>query len=140
MTYFWNLVARDFVDYRGCLPYSAESCRRRVTKKVMQRRAELEKEEAGREEGYTDWAMALDEWREVVDTYEAMEEEKKAESTNVQKEFAKANRMRDNLCKRRGNKRAIDSPVMTTSSGDIDPDDDSDEVTEPEARTNLRNQ
>ena len=53
MTYFWNLVARDFVEYRGCLPYSAESCRRRVTSKVMRRRAELEKE-TGREEGYTD--------------------------------------------------------------------------------------
>ena len=102
--------------------------------------APLEKEEAGRKEGYTDSAMALDEWREVVDTYEAMEEEKKAESTNAQKEFAKAHRMRDNLCKRRGNKRAIDSPVVTTSSGDIDPDDDSDEVTESEARANLRNQ
>lgn len=41
--------------------------------------------------------MALDEWREVVDIYEAMEEGKKAESTKFQKEFAKANRMRDNL-------------------------------------------
>ena len=83
--------------------------------------------------------MALDEWREVVDTYEAMEEEKKAESIKAQKKFAKANRMRDDLCKRRGNKRAIDSPVGTTSSGGIDSDDDGDEVTESEARTNLRN-
>lgn len=47
MTYFWNLVARDFVEYRGCLPYSAESCRRRATNKVMQRRAELEKKRQG---------------------------------------------------------------------------------------------
>lgn len=65
---------------------------------------------------------------------------KKVESTKAQKEFAKANRMRDNLCNRRGNKRSIDSPVVTTSSGDIDSDDDTDEVTESEARTNLRNQ
>lgn len=54
MTYFWNLVSRDFVEYRGYLPYSAESCRRRVANKVRQRRADLEKEETGREEGYTD--------------------------------------------------------------------------------------
>ncbi len=83
--------------------------------------------------------MALDEWREVVDIYEAMEEGKKAESTKFQKEFAKANRMRDNLCKRRGNKRAIDSPAVTISSGDSDSDNDSDEVTELEARTDFRN-
>lgn len=139
MTYFWNLVSRDFVEYRGFLPYSAESCRRRVTNKVRQRRADLEREETGREEWYTDWTMALDEWREVVDIYEAMEEGRKAESTKVQKEFAKANRMRDNLCKRRGNKRAIDSPAVTISSGDSDSDNDSDEVTELEARTDFRN-
>lgn len=45
----------------------------------MQMRAALEKEEIGREEGYTDWAMAVDEWREVIDTHEAMEEEEEEE-------------------------------------------------------------
>lgn len=108
-----------------------------MTTKVKQTRADLEKEEKGREEGYTDWTRAFDEWREVVHIYKAMEEENKTESTKVQEEFAKANRMRDNLCKRRGNKRAIDSQAVTTSSGDIDSDKNSDEVTELEAHTNL---
>ena len=26
MTYFWNLVSQDFIEYRGYLPYSAKSC------------------------------------------------------------------------------------------------------------------
>lgn len=50
---------------------------------MSQRRAELEKEETESEEGYTDWTVALYEWKEIVDTYKAMEEEKKAESTKV---------------------------------------------------------
>ena len=56
--------------------------------------------------------MALDEWRKFVDTYEAMEEEKKGESIKAQKDFAKANRMRDYLCKRWGNKRAIKGQLI----------------------------
>lgn len=28
MIYFWNLVLRDFVEYRSCLPYVAEICRK----------------------------------------------------------------------------------------------------------------
>ena len=81
--------------------------------------------------------MVLDEWKEIVDIYTAMEEGKKVESTKIQKKFAKANHIQDNLCKRRGNKRAIDSPAVTISSDDDNSDNNSDEVTELGAYTDF---
>lgn len=81
-------------------------------------------EETGREKRCSGLAMELNEWRNVVEIYKAMEEEKKAKSTKPQKEFAKANHMQDNLSKKYGNKKTINSPVVTTRIGDIHSDDD----------------
>lgn len=116
MVYFWNLVARDFGEYHDGKPYSAKSCRRKVADKIAKRRAELELNEIGREEIEDDWTIALDAWREVLDFYEAREDEKKVKSEKARKESEKANRFRDNLCKRKGRKRAIDSSESSSDS------------------------
>lgn len=100
---------------------------------MKQRRANLEKEKAGREEEYIDWTMVLDEWREVLNIYTTMEERKKAKSTKVQRKFAKTNCMQNNLCKKRGNKKAIDRLAVTISRGNSDSDNDSNKVMELEA-------
>lgn len=77
MAHFWNLVVTDFNDYRGNIPYSAKSCQRRVTSKMMQRKLELQMEEIGSEKRCTDWTIAIDAWKDVVELYETTEKEKK---------------------------------------------------------------
>lgn len=47
--------------------------------------------------------------------------------------------MQDSLYKKQGNKRVIDSPVMTTSSEDINLDNNSDKIIESEACINFLN-
>lgn len=69
-----------------------------------------------------------------------MEGEKEAESTKSQKKLAKEISIRDNLCKKKSNKKAIDTLVGITSSRDIDSDNDGDEVIKSKIRINFQNQ
>lgn len=77
MAYFWNLVVADFINYRDNIPYSAKSCQRRVTTKMIQRKLELQMEEIGSEKRCTEWTAAIDAWIKVVELYEITEKEKK---------------------------------------------------------------
>lgn len=87
MAYFWNLVVSDFIDYRGNGSYSAKSCQRRITSKLMQRKLELQLEEKGKRRRCSDWTIAVDAWRDVVQAYETTEKEKKNQGLKVHKNF-----------------------------------------------------
>lgn len=105
MAYFWNLVVSDFIDYRGNIPYSAKSCQRRVTSKLMQRKLELQMEGIGGKKRYSDWTVAVDAWREVVQVYEATEKEKKNQGFRVDKKSVLTDQEEDIFDKERGQER-----------------------------------